>query len=377
MSIESLVLCLSLMLAITLIAPFISPYFRKIKVQHRQNNGKLPTVAVIIVAHDNAEELKEHLPIFLEQNYEGNFQAIVVADKGDLDTETVLETLSGHTELYATYLPQSSRYMSRKKLAITLGVKAAQTEWVIVTDANCKPPHNNWLTAFSQYLHEETDVVTSYVVEEASACSFRTYRRMWQMLYQSYFAARGKACLTSSPCVAFRKDLFLERQGFTGSLEYTCGEYEFLVNKLGATRSSTCAQIPDCRLLQKQRFSKLVKNDELGLLFIQRTLKRLWKLKSLIILDRIFLYAVPIFWIVSILFFLHSYNFIVLAASAFSILYTFIVRFILINLCIKKLQLQETSWKPCFFDYIHPWISLKWKISKWMADNYDFTSHKV
>ncbi len=45
-------------------------------------------------------------------------------------------TAAENPHLYYTYIPESSRYMSRKKLQITLGVKAAKYEWIILTEPN-------------------------------------------------------------------------------------------------------------------------------------------------------------------------------------------------------------------------------------------------
>lgn len=85
------------------------------------------------------------LPAFLSQDYPGNFKVIVVAWKSDSDDEDVLKRYSSDPHLYTTYIPDSSRYMSRKKLAITIGVKAAQTEWVIMTDITSRPDSGQWL----------------------------------------------------------------------------------------------------------------------------------------------------------------------------------------------------------------------------------------
>ena len=84
-----------------------------------------PNISIIIPAHDNSYELEHNLPSFLSQQYDANYKVIVVADKGDTETEDLLKRMAS-PHLYTTYLPLSSRYMSRTKLAITIGVKAAE-----------------------------------------------------------------------------------------------------------------------------------------------------------------------------------------------------------------------------------------------------------
>mgnify|MGYP007083028735 CR=1 FL=1 len=46
-----------------------------------------------------------------------------------------------------TYVPSDARYLSRRKLAFTLGVKAAKYDILLFTEANCQPLNDQWLSA--------------------------------------------------------------------------------------------------------------------------------------------------------------------------------------------------------------------------------------
>ena len=104
-----------------------------------------PPVSIIVTPHDKAYELDQHLPLLLEQDYPAPFRIIVVFWRGESDTDDVLKKYAANPHLYATYIPDSSRYMSRKKLAITVGEKAATTEWLLLPSsveilASCHGP---------------------------------------------------------------------------------------------------------------------------------------------------------------------------------------------------------------------------------------------
>lgn len=114
-------------------------------------------ISVIIPAHDDAEELDKHLPLLLSQQYDGDYQVIVVAEQGDSDTEDVLKRVGNNPHLYTTFIPNSSRYMSRRKLSITLGVKAARYEWIILTDAFSSPQSDEWLRNMARNFTPETN----------------------------------------------------------------------------------------------------------------------------------------------------------------------------------------------------------------------------
>ena len=100
----------------------------------------LPSVAVVIVAQEEAEKLRRHLPLFLEQHYPSEYQVIVVDIHSSDDTLKLLEELEGkYPHLTHTSIPVSARDISMQRLAMTLGMKTACTEWVVFTQADCCP----------------------------------------------------------------------------------------------------------------------------------------------------------------------------------------------------------------------------------------------
>ena len=90
-----------------------------------------PGFSVIIATSDQEELLAKHLPYLLKQDYP-DFEVIVVDDNSKDDTKELLERLSQqYPNLYMTHTSDSIRYISHKKLALTLGIKAAKKEWVV------------------------------------------------------------------------------------------------------------------------------------------------------------------------------------------------------------------------------------------------------
>ena len=112
------------------------------KTSDTEEGPKVP-VSVLITAHDNLAELERNLPMFLHQKHAADYQVIVVCQSTDGETLDYLKRMAAENpHLYYTYIPESSRYMSRKKLQITLGVKAAKYEWIILTEPTCKPEND-------------------------------------------------------------------------------------------------------------------------------------------------------------------------------------------------------------------------------------------
>ena len=112
---------------------------RAVKRSNVHFSQELPPVSVIICAREESENLRRNLTAVLEQDYP-QFEVIVIND-GDTDESedylTLLEEKYPH--LYHSFVPDSSRYISRKKLAVTLGIKASKYDWLVFTEADCRP----------------------------------------------------------------------------------------------------------------------------------------------------------------------------------------------------------------------------------------------
>ena len=114
---------------LAVLGSLINPFLRSLRFQKTEAAENQPPVSILITAHDNLAELERNLPMFLRQQYAADYQVIVVCQSTDGETQDFLKrTAAENPHLYYTYIPESSRYMSRKKLQIALGVKAAKHE---------------------------------------------------------------------------------------------------------------------------------------------------------------------------------------------------------------------------------------------------------
>ena len=105
--------------------------------EDRGDDASLPGVSVIVCAEDDARNLETLLPAILTQDYPGPFEVIVVNDGALPATKEVIARLEEkYSNLYMTFTPLESRSLSRRKLALTLGIKAARHEVVVLTTGN-------------------------------------------------------------------------------------------------------------------------------------------------------------------------------------------------------------------------------------------------
>lgn len=254
-----MIITIAVLLVFALITPLFSPYFRGRKLvpllqeaaaSEAPEAPAAEPVSIVIVEHDSAFRLEKVLPQYLSQQYAADYQVIVVIDKNDSESEDVLKRHSDNPHLYYIMLPVTSRYLSRKKLGITLGMRAAKYDWVIVTDVHCAPSSDQWLSHFATHCTPDNNMVLGMTPYEEGTSAYQRFEHLRTMLYHLRQAQKGMPFSTNQSLVALRKGEFFEQKGFSGNLEYIRAEFEFLVNKFAKEGSCALAVEPESWLRQ-------------------------------------------------------------------------------------------------------------------------------
>lgn len=123
--------------------------------------------SVIMIVYEQARELEENLPLFLQQEYEPGYEVIIVDESSTDQTQNVLKLLKNdYPHLYSTFIPRPNRLISRRKLAFHIGVKAAKNEWIIFTKIQRKPIANDILKAIAESMDEDAELTLGYTVKK-------------------------------------------------------------------------------------------------------------------------------------------------------------------------------------------------------------------
>lgn len=248
----TIIICVALLL-LAIASVLTDTFLRKVsEVEATAETDSMKQVSVIIIADNNAHELDKHLPAYLSQDYPAGFEVIVVVCKNEDNTDDVLKMyMSKDAKLRTTFVPDTSRYMSRRKLAITLGVKAAKHNLILLTDAECQPDTDKWILSMATVAADaNASMVIGYSNYSAEVKQFRLFNRMHRQYALMCEVMAGRPYATVCRNLMFDKSMFMEGKGFQGNLKYLRGEHQFLVNKYGVDHIVAATAKPDSRLTE-------------------------------------------------------------------------------------------------------------------------------
>jgi glycosyltransferase involved in cell wall biosynthesis len=207
----------------------------------------LQAVSVIVCAHDEEPNLRELIPLLLAQDHP-DFEVIIVEDRSNDGTfDYLLTATKADPRLKMVRVERKPEHINGKKFGLTLGIKAARHEWLLFTDADCRPASKQWLR---RMVSVDDDVkivlgVSPYRATTGLLNSFIRFEALLTAIQYIGFALLGKPYMGVGRNLAYRKSLFLENKGFNNYLSVMGGDDDLFVNR-HATRKNTRVRIgPD------------------------------------------------------------------------------------------------------------------------------------
>lgn len=221
---------------------------RKYAKVHAPASGPLQPVSIVVYAKNESENLRRHLPALLTQDYP-QYEVIVVNDGSTDESDDVLKTLEQeYPHLYHTYIPEEAKYLSRKKLALTVGIKAAKHPVILLTEANCEPISNQWVRAMAQAYRSHTDIVlgfSAYRAAKGLSGQFIAYTNLIDGLQYLSSALKRHPFTGNGRNLSYRKDLFFQHKGFHKSLGLHAGDDDLFVNESANKRNTEVVYSPE------------------------------------------------------------------------------------------------------------------------------------
>jgi len=191
-------------------------------------------VSVVITSKDDYYYLKKHLPIILEQDYP-DYEVVLVNDRSDDETGDLLKQLSDkYPHLKVVNMSFSVSFYPGKKFPLSIGIKSAKNELLLLTDADCKINSKNWIRNMQQGFDESTQIILGYGPYQPKKGFLNTLIRYYSFFTASQylsFALAKMPYMGVGRNLAYRKSLFYKNNGFISHYKVPSGDDDLFINE--------------------------------------------------------------------------------------------------------------------------------------------------
>jgi glycosyltransferase involved in cell wall biosynthesis len=305
-------------------------------------------VSVVVCAHDEEKNLRELIPMLLEQDHP-EFEIIIVEDRCNDGTYDYLrDAVAANSKLKMVRVIHKPDHVSGKKFGLTLGIRAARYEWLLLTDADCRPASNQWIKHMTEHYDDQTEIILGFSPYRKMKGLLNSFIRFESLLTGIQFislARLGRPYMGVGRNLAYSKALFLKNKGFNEHLEIMGGDDDLFVNR-HANMINTRVCIDPLSITVSE--PKLNMSD-----FLHQKLRHLSVGKRYKLFDKIILALFSVTWILTWFFVIPALFF---SGSAYSIVGILFLRWILLSLLLYKGSVKLggsiENWKTPFLDFI-------------------------
>lgn len=208
----------------------------------KRSTTKKISISVLICAKNEAENLEQFLPYILEQKYP-DFEVILINDASNDNTLEVMKTFKAkHDNIKIVDVKPIEAFWGSKKYALTLGIKATSNNFLLFTDADCKPLSKYWIKQMSSCFTNSKTIVLGYGAYKKQKFSLANTLIRFETLFTAiqYFsyAKIGIPYMGVGRNLAYRKEAFFNASGFMNHMNIRSGDDDLFVNQVANSKNT-------------------------------------------------------------------------------------------------------------------------------------------
>lgn len=202
-------------------------------------------VSIIICARNEEDNLFKNLPKILAQEYP-EFEVIVVNDQSFDDSRHIIKAYQKtHSNLKLIELERNKHRKFGKKVPLTIGIKGAKHEHLLMTDADCIPQSTQWLREMVSNYTEGKEIVIGYgPYEKKKGLLNKLIRFDTNSIATTYFgmARLGMPYMGVGRNISYKKELFFKVDGFKNHYHIQSGDDDLFMQE-AATRKNVAIEM--------------------------------------------------------------------------------------------------------------------------------------
>jgi len=373
-------ICQMLFYWVVLAKPY--KYMKSLAATDLQNAGEKLPVSVIVSAKRTQLDWVKFLPDILEQAYP-EFEVIVVTDRiSEADEEALIRLKNQYSNLYFTHVPEDTRNLSRKKLALTLGIKAAKYDKLLFTECDCYVRSKHWISLMTSHFSDKKTIVLGFSAFENSnhlLYKFMSYDYFFSNLQMISFALFNHPYSGNGRNMAYAKEHFVEHKGFIKYRALQQGEDDLFINEI-ATAENTAVELSPLSVtitnIKDYREWNRLKIDRMSTKwFYKRGPVAFWRLETCL---RVAFFAAVILCFIYGWPYASPEDFLLAGIALVYFIIRYFSQLFIINKINEQLQLRKFYLMILLFDLFQPFVNLYFFLYSTLKrkDNYTYRYEK-
>lgn len=238
-------------------------FYRGVEKHNTISSSNFP-ISIIICAHNELHKLKKYLPKILEQDYASQgtylYEVLVVDDNSTDDSLYYLQELKLlYPHLNILSLSQESQQMRGKKFPLSMGIKQAKYEHILLSDADCEPASKYWLQFMAQAFSTKNEIVLGYspfFTEKHKLNATIRFENFYTAFQYLSFALAKIPYMGVGRNLAYHRNLFFKNKGFSSHQRYLSGDDDVFINQVATKNNTTVMLHPDSFVYSEAKQNK-------------------------------------------------------------------------------------------------------------------------
>ena len=220
--------------------------FHHSPIESQPHEEDLPSVSIVLTAHNESEALKKSLPYLLEQDYP-NYEVVVVDYCSHDDTTFVLQVCAeNYSTLRVVHFQEDVNMFQGRKYPLSIGIRSAKNDIILLTEPGCVPQSFQWVRQMARpFINAQTKIVLGHCAYEQPASfieSLAQYDNSASCARWIAAAIHHHPYTGTGRNLAYRRQFFFDNGAFIRHYSEPNGADDLFVNQ-NCTRSNTAVNI--------------------------------------------------------------------------------------------------------------------------------------
>lgn len=208
-------------------------------------------VSVIVCAKNAYEYLLDMIPAILSQDYP-EYELVIVNDCSQDDTEEYLKELARtNPKINLVNLTQNLNFFHGKKFPLSMGIKSARYDILLLTDADCVPNTDQWIKEMVASYEKDTEIVVAYgpyFERKGLLNKLIRFDTLYIAMQYMSLALAKKPYMGVGRNLSYRKTTFMKNKGFTAHYNIPSGDDDLFISQVATNKNTNVLVDPNNRV---------------------------------------------------------------------------------------------------------------------------------